>query len=244
MILEHYKTFSSEERGDAIDTLASRPQWALVMLDALQSGLISRGDVSTLVVRQLQSLKDPKVDAKLAKVWGIVRGTSDSKKNIIAKFKATYTPEVVRQADLPNGRAVFNRVCAQCHTLFDSGGHVGPNLTGSQRSNLNYLFENVLDPSAVVAKEYLMTVVQLNDGRVVNGIIQTETPNSLTLRTPKEDLILAKSDIDNRKTLTISMMPEGQLEALSATDCRDLLGYLGSPVQVPLKPQKSNPAAP
>ena len=89
-----------------------------------------------------------------------------------------------------------------------------------------------------------MTVVQLNDGRVVNGIIQSETPNSLTLRTPKEDLILAKSDIDNRKTLPISMMPEGQLEALSATDCRDLLGYLGSPVQVPLKPQKSNPAVP
>ena len=117
VILDHYKSFSSEERGDAIDTLASRPQWALAMLDALQSGLIARSDVSTLVVRQLQTLKDPKVDAKLAKVWGVVRGTSDSKKNIIAKFKATYTPEVVRQADLPNGRAVFNRVCPVPHAV-------------------------------------------------------------------------------------------------------------------------------
>ena len=238
VILEHYKALSSDERGDAIDTLASRPQWALAMLDALESGLIARGDISTLVVRQLLTLKDPKVDAKVAKVWGVVRGTTDSKKNIIAKFKATYTPEAIRQADLPNGRVVFNRVCAQCHTLFDSGGRVGPNLTGSQRSNLNYLFENVLDPSAVVAKEYLMTVVELNDGRVVNGIVQSETPNSLTLRTPKEDLILAKSDIDNRKTSTISMMPEGLLEALSAIDCRDLIGYLGSPTQTPLKQQK------
>ena len=55
---------------------------------------------------------------------------------------------MLKQADVAQGRVVFTNTCAQCHTLFDAGGKVGPNLTGSQRANLDYLLENVVDPSA------------------------------------------------------------------------------------------------
>lgn len=52
------------------------------------------------------------------------------------------------------GRAVFQKTCANCHQLFDTGGAIGPNLTGSQRTNLDYLLENMVDPSASVAKDF------------------------------------------------------------------------------------------
>ena len=57
-------------------------------------------------------------------------------------------------ADLSLGRALFAKTCAKCHTLFGVGGKVGPDITGSNRANLDYLLENILDPSAVIPKEY------------------------------------------------------------------------------------------
>jgi putative heme-binding domain-containing protein len=238
MILEHYPQLTKSQRADAVNTLASRPEWATALLDAVDAGKIPRSVVSTVVIRQLVTFQNPAVNDKLAKVWGSVRSTAEDKRNLIARYKATYTPDKLANADLPNGRAVFNKTCAQCHTLFNSGGHVGPDLTGSQRTNLDYLFENVLDPSAVVAKEYLMTIVRTKDGRVINGIIQKETPAALTLRTPTEDVVLPKDEIEKQVTSNQSMMPEGLLEGLATNDARDLIAYLRSDRQVPLGAEK------
>ena len=142
---------------------------------------------------------------------------------------------MLAKADLSNGRLVFSKTCAACHTLFDSGGHVGPELTGSQRGNLDYVLENVVDPSAVVAKDYYMTVVETKDGQTLTGIIKQETDKSIVLRDTLQDHTLLKTDIKRQRTSPISMMPEGLLEALSIADARDLIAYLASPAQVPLK---------
>ena len=234
LILSAYPTLQPAQKRDAINTLASRPAWAMMLLDAVAANSIQRADLSTVVIRQLRSINDPGVNDRLAKVWGLARSTSDDKKNLIARFRATFTPDVIKQANLSNGRAVFNKTCAQCHTLFDSGGRVGPILTGAQRSNLDYLFENILDPSEIVAREYLMVILKTKDGRVINGIAASDTPTSLTLRTPTEDVVVPKDQIARQTISNVSMMPEGLLEALPVNDCRDLIGYLGSPDQVPL----------
>ena len=75
------------------------------------------------------------------------------------------------------------KTCAACHTLFGEGGKIGPDITGSNRANLDYILENVLDPSAIVGKDYRMTILALKDGRVVSGLIQKETDSALTIRT-------------------------------------------------------------
>ena len=67
---------------------------------------------------------------------------------------------------------MFAKTCQQCHTLFGAGGKIGPELTGSNRANLDYLLSNILDPSAVMAKEYQPSVIVTADGRVVTGIVQ------------------------------------------------------------------------
>jgi putative heme-binding domain-containing protein len=130
---------------------------------------------------------------------------------------------------------VFNKTCAACHTLFDAGGKVGPNLTGSQRANLDYVLENVLDPSAQVANEYRVTVIDTKDDRRLEGIIVGQTEKTLTLRTPTEDILLAKSEIVKQRTSPLSMMPEGLFDGMTPVERRDLVGYLASPQQVPAR---------
>ncbi len=88
------------------------------------------------------------------------------------------------------------RTCQQCHTLFGVGGQVGPDLTGSNRADLDYVLSNVLDPSALIGKDYLAHVIATTDGRVLTGIIRAEDKDTITLVTANETITLPKSDVD------------------------------------------------
>ena len=62
-------------------------------------------------------------------------------------------------------------MCGQCHKLYGEGGALGPDLTGSGRHEINYLIENIVDPSAVVDSAYYLNTLTLKDGRVLSGIM-------------------------------------------------------------------------
>ncbi len=233
-IFAHYSGFDLAARQEAIAALASRASWALLLLDAVEKAAIPRGDVSAFHVQQLQSLVNPQVGERLAKVWGAARPTAADRAALVVEYKHRLNGDVLATADRSRGRAVFAKTCAACHTLFDAGGKIGPELTGSQRNNLDYVLSNVLDPSAVLAKDYQMHLIQTNDGRVLSGIIKSEDDNAINVQTATELVVVPKSEIETRKETANSMMPDGLLPSLSADEVRDLVGYLASPGQVPL----------
>jgi putative heme-binding domain-containing protein len=234
-LVSRYQKLDANEKIDAIQTLISRPAYVLALLDAVAAGQIPKADLNAYTVRQIAGMSDKVVKEKLKEVWGDVRPPEKDKLAKIKALKRELTPEVLKQADLSNGRAIFTKTCAACHTLFDAGGKVGPNLTGSQRAVLDYALENIVDPSAVVANEYRVTSIDTKDDRHIDGIITAETEKTLSLRTPTEDITLPKSEIVKRKTSPLSMMPEGLIDQLSPQERRDLIGYLASPQQVPAK---------
>ena len=84
-------------------------------------------------------------------MWGEFRSTAKDKLELIAKHKTTLTPARLKNADLSNGRRLYAKTCQSCHTLFGEGQKIGPDITGSNRANLDYILENLLDPSAVVS---------------------------------------------------------------------------------------------
>jgi putative heme-binding domain-containing protein len=241
-ILQYYPRLTVEEKQVAIGTLVSRPQFARTLLEALERKKIPSSDVSIYNVRQLRELHVPEIDAKLEEVWGITRTTPAEKLALIKKYRGQLDPAALARADRPHGRAVFARVCAACHKLFGEGAEIGPDLTGSQRANLDYVLQNVVDPSAIVGRDYRMTLVTTDDGRVITGIVKKETESSLSIQTPTQLVVLAKADIQQRKQSMISMMPEALLENLKPDEVRDLIGYLASPSQVPLPPPIASPA--
>src|SRR5205823_3098682 len=114
----------------------------------------------------------------------------------LARCKAQMTPAYLSRADLSNGRLVYSKTCQQCHLLFGEGGKIGPDLTGSNRANLDYLLSNILDPSAEVAQDYRMSIVTMKAGRVLTGMIVERTPNRFILQTATEKLVLAKDDVE------------------------------------------------
>ena len=185
-------------------------------------------------MRANPGLGDKDLTERFTKVWGAIRPAARDKAELTKKYKAALTPDVLKKANLSRGRLLYQKTCAACHRLWGEGGDVGPDLTGSQRHNLDYVLENVLDPSAIVAKDYQVTSLQTTNGRVILGIIKKETDKAVTVQTQNELLILPREDIEKRTPSPLSMMPEGQLDALALNEARDLIAYLASPMQVPL----------
>jgi putative heme-binding domain-containing protein len=174
------------------------------------------------------------VSAQLEKVWGKILPASKEKAALMKKWKETLTEDTLAKADPAKGRAVFVKNCAACHKMYGEGNAVGPELTGSQRANLEYVLENVLDPSAVVPNEYRMINFVLADERVVSGIILRETKDAVTIRTTNDTVIVPVSDITSRKQTNLSIMPDGLLDQMKPDEVRDLVAYLRSKEQVSL----------
>lgn len=240
IILRSYGKLTAAERADALATLAARPKFALALLDAIEGGAVPRGDLSAFTARQLAGMKDDAVVRRLAEVWGVVRDTSADKTALVEKNKARLTPERLKEADRSRGRLVYDRNCAACHKLFGEGGKVGPELTGSQRQNIDYLLENLADPSALVGRDYQMNVIQTVDGRVLNGIIVGDDGDVLTVRTQNDSVLVPKNEIEARELSKLSLMPEGVLDKLSDAELRDLVAYLSGDGQVAAPPEASD----
>src|ERR1700722_9826716 len=81
------------------------------------------------------------------------------------------------------GRVVFNRVCAQCHSIYGSKqGTVGPDLTGAGRENLDAILTNVLDPSLVIGAPYLVYVAKTKSGDTYSGILVEKSERRVVLK--------------------------------------------------------------
>ena len=130
-------------------------------------------------------------------------------------MEARLTPAALGTADAGRGRALFNQACASCHALYGHGGAIGPDLTGAGRENLDYLLENIVDPSATVTADFRMVVAALADGRVLNGIVRAKTDRTLTLQTQADALVLERREIERLDPSPASLMPEGLLGPLS-----------------------------
>jgi putative heme-binding domain-containing protein len=212
----------------------------VLLLDAVEANRIERREIGAFVARKIESLNDAALTQRLNNLWGRVRETSEAKVVRIAAVKASLSAEKLAHADASRGRDVFARTCEQCHTLFGEGGHVGPDLTGSNRADLDYLLSNVIDPNAVVGKDYLATMVFTKDERLVTGIKKAENDSSVTLQTENELVVVAKDDIDSMRLSELSTMPEGLLDSVQPDEVPDLVKYLGSPAQVPMLATPSN----
>ena len=170
-----------------------------------------RRDLSVFTARQLLALRDSRLTERLNKVWGTLRPPAKDKTALLARYQALVSPDKLKKADRAQGRLVFSRTCAACHTLFGEGAKIGPDLTGSQRANPEYILTKVLDPSAVVARDYQMTILTTSTGRTLSGLIKEEDDKLVVLQTPTEVLRIPRGDIESRERSALSLMPDGIL---------------------------------
>ncbi|WP_437187568.1 PVC-type heme-binding CxxCH protein [Planctomicrobium sp. SH668] len=232
--LARLDSFDPAERSAMIQTLTSRPLFAKALLEAVQAKRMAASELSAFHARQIASFNDESLTKLLTDVWGELRASPAEKKALIEAQKEKLTEAVLAEADLSQGRALYQKTCVNCHILYGNGRRVGPDLTGSNRKNLDYLLENIVDPSSSVGVDFRTVVVALEDGRVLNGVISEQNDRTITLQSAQEAITIDRREIEEMKATTVSLMPDGLLQNLSEEQIRDLIAYLMGSEQVPL----------
>ena len=229
-ILDLFKSLSPQSRRDSVEILLSRLTWTKMLLKAVENKQASKDDFSASALRTLSKQKDEGVQVMFKKVIGTYHAPDASKEPIIAAKRKIM--EDGKPVDYKAGHELAQKTCLVCHTFFGEGMHVGPDLTGSGRANLDALLHNVIDPNEVIGAGYENTMIETKDNRTLAGRLIEETPDHVKLlgAGDKEDVI-AKSDIATRRTEKISVMPEGLIDQMKDDEVRNLLSYILHPPQ-------------
>jgi putative membrane-bound dehydrogenase-like protein len=203
----------------AADTLAAKDLLRVHKIKALPT------DVLEEMRYFLNNHADAKVRAEAAKVLPIPKAagrTMDVRALVTAK------------GDPEKGRSVFfaegPQACGKCHRVQGIGQWVGPDLSAiGEKYPKSELFYHMVQPSGAVAFGYQNWSVELKDGRVLNGLIVEETPERIVLRTATGDrTAIATSEIESRKALPTSLMPDKLADPLKDEQIVDLLEFLSS----------------
>ncbi len=229
LLLGRYKRLSELERRAVVETLASRHVYAESLLTAITAKQISPKEIPVQVARSLQGM----LGDRFTRLYGDVKTIAVDKNKTIQRYKKLCTQKAIAAASASRGRVVFAKTCAACHAMYGQGGAVGPDLTGSNRANLDYILLNSVAPSDDVPEAYRTVSVLTQDGRVVNGVLAEEDASRIVLKTAEQPrLVIAKEDIEERKVSPLSMMPDGQLDQMEKQQVLDLIKYLRTTKQV------------
>ncbi|HYV28392.1 MAG TPA: c-type cytochrome, partial [Candidatus Eisenbacteria bacterium] len=224
-LLEIYPTLKGRVRSKAREVLLSREPSALAFLKEIDSGKLSTTEIPLEELPKIALLKDKESDDLVRKHWGnVTGGTPEEKLAVVRRFNNDLR---AADGDKTRGHEVFTKTCAICHRLFGEGAQVGPDLTGANRKDRDYLLVNIVDPSAVIRKEFLNYNVEMTDGQFVTGLIAEQSADRITLLAANnERTTIGRDKIKSLQESPVSLMPENLLNALKPQELRDLFAYL------------------
>ena len=227
-LIRRLPRFSGTETDAAMEALCSRSTSALALLDAMQAGRVEKTLLTSYFARQMASLGDVSVTARLEQQWGKLTPSSDETKSDIANLVSFYKKAPRWAYNRNNGAGHFNKLCATCHVDSKNAPRIGPKLDGTGSKGIEYIVENIMDPNAVVGKDFQARNVVTADGLVITGVVIKETRSAITVRTATTTKVIARDEIEEIVATTNSFMPEGLLQELSDRERIELLMYIMS----------------
>lgn len=220
-LIDAWQGLSPSVRGEVIEALLSRKAGINALLDAIEEGEISAGFISPVRKARLLKNRDAKVRDRAAKLF------ASSALNPRGKVLDEYRSALSLKGDASRGRKVFEQNCMTCHKVGKSGHDVGPNLATIQNATPETLLIQMIDPNREVLANYTQYIVVLESGRVVTGLITSESPTSITLKRAEnvKETIL-RQNIDEISGTGKSLMPEGLEQKINKQQMQDLITYL------------------
>lgn len=228
-IIDNYERAIAADDGLrdlALRTLADRPAWAPLLIAAVDNGKVMAQHVTADVARALRRHDLPAINTAVERLWPklLVTGLTPEKDRDVARLRAIAR---AGEGDAEKGRTHYLARCANCHQLKDEGGKVGPDLTGYDRTSLDFWVLNIVYPSLEIREGFGSYDVRLKDGTIANGILERREGGEIVLR----DLAGNRTRVREEKVATLiasptSVMPEGLLTGMSDQDLRDFFAYL------------------
>ena len=224
-LIERYPQLTEQVRARVRQVCLSRKTWAHTILEQVECGKLAASDFTAEQLRVVALHEDENLNALVRKHWGRLSGGTAEEK--LAEMRRLNNDLNAGPGDLARGQDVFKRTCALCHTLYGEGGKIGPDLTQANRADREFLLASIVDPSAVIRKEYIGYDVETKDGRRLSGVIVEQSGGNLTLGTATgERTVIPQAQVESLRESSVSIMPEGLAKGLKPQELRDLFAYL------------------
>ncbi|MBI1323665.1 c-type cytochrome [bacterium] len=226
-LVDEYSKSSQDRKKRTRAVLSARAETCATMLEAVAAGKIPRNDFALPELAAIARLGSESIDQKILKIWGkIAQATPEER---LAEVRRLNNDLRAASGDAKIGRDLFAKVCAGCHRLYDVGKLVGPDLTGATRSDRDWLLTSIVDPSGVIRKEYQSRIIEMNDGRVLEGLL-VESSGGLWKLAKSDGTVesLPASEIRESRESAVSVMPEGLYRQFDPQQLRDLFAFLQS----------------
>jgi putative heme-binding domain-containing protein len=220
-LLEGFASDTPPVRRAILDGLLANPDRTKLLLDALEAGRIKASEIDLAQAKRLTAHREAAIRERAAKLFEAATPAER------AKALADYQPVLKLAGDPRRGQALFEKNCAACHRIAGIGVNVAPDISDSRTKKLDQLLTDIIQPNRAIDNNYLAYTVRLVDGTVATGILATETATSITLRQQGgKDAVIARSEIDELRSMGVSLMPEGLERQIPPQEMADLLAFI------------------
>jgi putative membrane-bound dehydrogenase-like protein len=218
-------------REEALRLLAGRREWALALMEAVDAWRVPTKHFTPELINLMKQHREPVLDDAILRHWKEV----SSQGSLEAKATEANRLRIVLRAgvgDAVKGAAHFQTRCAACHKLFETGGIVGPELTGYERSNVDFWVNNIVYPSLEIREGFANYTARLRSGRVFTGMLESQGLNGVVLGDMAgQKTAIRQTELLSLEASPVSIMPEGLLTGLADVELRDLFAFLMAAVK-------------
>lgn len=118
--------------------------------------------------------------------------------------------------------------CRTCHRIGPVGTELGPDLSKiGQKNSRKQLLESILEPSKVIAPQFVTQLVETTAGKVFTGLLVSRSADEVILKDAQNKTQrIPAGEIELVAPQATSLMPELLLKEMTAQEVADLLEYL------------------
>ncbi|MCR9201087.1 MAG: c-type cytochrome [Planctomycetaceae bacterium] len=224
VIRDVMKELSAAARSTLAMKLAASEQGARLLMELFES--TGQADVlrDARLVEQIAN-HDDSFRARLNAVIGQLPPPDTSAEELATRLLTRWK---LGEGEAADGRAVFEKNCKSCHQLRGAGGEAGPQLDGIGRRGAARMLEDILYPNRNMDRAFRTSVLQMQDGRVMTGIVRetTDPLKLLLINTKGESVDVSRAAIEEMQESALSLMPANLATTMTQQQLLDLLRYL------------------
>lgn len=217
-----WQAYTPQVRDAVFTTMFSEERLVSVLLDAVARRDINASTLGASRWRRLTAHRNTSIRQRAEALY-----TAADTGSAMQIYERKLREVLARTGNPTRGAAAFTTYCATCHTFNGSGGRVGPDLSGIRNQPADALLLHIIVPDYEITPGYEAYTAQTRDERTIFGRLESEAPNSMTLRDAAgQPHTILRTDIKSMTAATSSLMPAGMDQTMTSEQLADLIAYL------------------
>jgi putative membrane-bound dehydrogenase-like protein len=210
-------------RVPVINLLLKHVSYHPFLVEAIETEKIKLGELNLDLEQRRLLLRESTPEVRVRAARLISDEEYSNRKSVVEEW----LKKLPASGEPTRGQAVFEKTCAQCHAVGNIGHHVGPDLTAVAHRSVEDLLSNILDPNMAINPGYATYNCETDSGELETGILQSESPEAITLlQAAEKKVVIPRKKIKRLESSGLSLMPEGLEAGMTPVDLRDLIAFL------------------